>query len=427
MTIQNKVLSKTLKIVNGKLLRNVEDVVSIEKLVKILSKKGYIKKNIIDTKVYSKEEKLVEHEILKYIIHSGEYTESMAYDVNELSLKMALDLVDEGVYAYDLLPHNFTFHNGDWFLYDFDSFQLTPEKAITEIRGFFKIIFSNYEILRLISRKELGHYYLTRYRIEDIFHIIPFYRWLYLFTNQTICNILFKMKQYKSIYKYLKNLFNKYSKNHKKYYYDYKNNTDFSKINELIKQTDISYIFCIGETAANWAINANKSGINGQKLVYIDNYEICDSYYNYIKRDEIKDIIPAVLYPLVDDKEIEKECKYRALYDSYAQERFYSDSVIYLEDEINESIIEQLAIFTKKVLALKNTQKTDEYINLLNRFFTDVEITNDYLIAKNKKESKVPVANRPYKDGNRGPDAIRQSQEVKELIKKRKAQNNVIA
>lgn len=421
MTNQDKVLSKTLKIVNGKLLRNVEDVASIENLVEILNKKGYIGKNIIDTKVYSREEKLVEHEILKYIIHSGEYTESMAYDVNELSLKMALDLVDERVYAYDLLPHNFTFHNGNWFLYDFDSFQLKPEKVITEIRGFFKIVFSNCEILRLISRKELGHYYLTRYRIEDIFHIIPFHRWLYLFVNQTICNILFKMKQYKLIYKYLKNLFNKYSKNHNKYYYEYKNNIDFSTINELIKQNDISSIFCIGETSANWAINANKSEINTQKLVYIDDYEICDSYYNYIKKEGIEDIIPAVLYPLIDDKEINKEYKYRALYDSYAQERFYSDTVIYLEEEINKSIIEQLVTFTKEILVLKNTQKTGEYATLLNSFFTDIEITNDYLIAKNKIENKVPIANRPYKDGNRGPDAIRQSQEVKELIKKRKA------
>ena len=421
MTNQDKVLSKTLKIVNGKLLRNVEDVASIENLVEILNKKGYIGKNIIDTKVYSREEKLVEHEILKYIIHSGEYTESMAYDVNELSLKMALDLVDDGAYAYDLLPHNFTFHNGNWFLYDFDSFQLKPEKVITEIRGFFKIVFSNCEILRLISRKELGHYYLTRYRIEDIFHIIPFHRWLYLFVNQTICNILFKMKQYKLIYKYLKNLFNKYSKNHNKYYYEYKNNIDFSTINELIKQNDISSIFCIGETSANWAINANKSEINTQKLVYIDDYEICDSYYNYIKKEGIEDIIPAVLYPLIDDKEINKEYKYRALYDSYAQERFYSDTVIYIEEEINKSIIEQLVTFTKEILVLKNTQKTGEYATLLNSFFTDIEITNDYLIAKNKIENKVPIGNRPYKDGNRGPDAIRQSQEVKELIKKRKA------
>ena len=183
MAIQDKVLSKTLEIKNGKLLRTVEDISAIEKLIEILNKKSYIGSTIINTQINSREDNLVEHEILKYIIHSGEYTESMAYDVNMQSLKMALDLVDEGVFSYDLLPHNFTFHNGNWFLYDFDSFQLTPNKVITEIRGFFKIIFSNYEILRLISRKELEHYYLTRYRIEDILKIVKL---LEIFCRRTI-------------------------------------------------------------------------------------------------------------------------------------------------------------------------------------------------------------------------------------------------
>ena len=174
MTVEDKVLSKTLQIKNGKLLRNVDDTLSIKKILEILEKKGYKNNFVVKTQIFSEDEKLIEHEILKYIIHSGEYTESMAYDVNIHSLKMALDLIDEGVYAYDLLPHNFTFYNGKWFLYDFDSFQLNPEKIITEIRGFFKIVFSNFEILRLISRKELGYFYLTRYRIEDIIKLIPF-------------------------------------------------------------------------------------------------------------------------------------------------------------------------------------------------------------------------------------------------------------
>lgn len=414
MTVQDKVLSKTLEIKNGKLLRKVEDIYSIEKLINILKEKGYIGSTIIDTQIYSQEENLVEHEILKYIIHSGEYTESMAYDVNLQSLKMALDLVDEGVFAYDLLPHNFTFHNGNWFLYDFDSFQLKPEKTITEIRGFFKIIFSNYEILRLVSRKELKHYYLTRYRIEDIYHLIPFHRWLYLFFNQTICNILFKTKQYKLVYKYIKNLFKKYSKKHKKNYYNYKNNNDYTFINNLIKQNNISSIFCVGEVSAKWAIDSKFSGISTQKLVYIDDYDICDSYYNYVVATERKDIIPAVLYPLVDEKEIKEEYKYRALYDSYAQERFYSDAVIYLDSVINENIIEKLAIFTKEILIIKNT---DKYIEQLKNIFSNVEIINDYLIARNKIEEKIPVANKPYDDGNRGPDAHRQTWEVQKIIK----------
>ena len=88
MIVQDKILSKTLEIKDGKLLRNVEDISAIKKLIELLSKKRYIGSNVIDTKIYSEDEKLVEHEILKYIIHSGEYTESMAYDVNKLSLEM---------------------------------------------------------------------------------------------------------------------------------------------------------------------------------------------------------------------------------------------------------------------------------------------------------------------------------------------------
>ncbi len=197
MVVEDKVLTRTLKIENGRLLRNVEDVSAIKKYIQILSEKGYIDKNVISTSIFSEDEKIIEHQILKYIIHSGEYTESMAYDINLLSIKMALDVIDSKIYAYDLLPHNFTFYNGNWFLYDFDSFSISPKKTITEIRGFFKIIFSNYEILRLINREKLGHYYLTRYRIEDIFSIIPLHRWIYLSFNQIICNLLYKLKLYK--------------------------------------------------------------------------------------------------------------------------------------------------------------------------------------------------------------------------------------
>ena len=39
-------------------------------------------------------------------------------------------------------------------------------------------------------------------------------------------------------------------------------------------------------------------------------------------------------------------------------------------------------------------------------------------IAKDKINNVVPVSSKPYKDGNRGPFAIRQSRMVKELIKK---------
>lgn len=418
MTVEDKVLSKTLQIKNGKLLRNVDDTLSIKKILEILEKKGYKNNFVVKTQIFSEDEKLIEHEILKYIIHSGEYTESMAYDVNIHSLKMALDLIDEGVYAYDLLPHNFTFYNGKWFLYDFDSFQLNPEKIITEIRGFFKIVFSNFEILRLISRKELGYFYLTRYRIEDIIKLIPFTRWLYLFFNQSICNILYKLKAYKLCFIFIKKLFEKYSKKHIKNYLEYEEKNNYSYLNSLINEYNIATVFCVGETSANWAISNEYTHSNIQKLVYIDDYEICDNYYNFIVKNDLKNIIPAVLYPLINDNEISKDYKYRALYDSYAQERFYSDCTIALDfsDNDKENLLKNLSIFTSNVLILSAEQFSEKEVEYLKSIFKEVNIKEEYIVASGKKIETIPHANKPYKDGNRGPDAHRQTWEVLKLL-----------
>ena len=419
MSIQDKVLSKTLQIKNGKLLRNVGDISSIKKLIELLSKKRYIGSNVIDTKIYSEDEKLVEHEILKYIIHSGEYTESMAYDVNELSLNMAIDMCSDGVYAYDLLPHNFTFHNCKWFLYDFDSFQFSPTKSITQIRGFFKIIFSNYEILRLISRKELKHFYLTRYRIEDIFHIIPLHRWLYLFLNQSICNILYAIGFHKLTYLYLRELFKKYSKNHIKNYYQFEENSSYLELNELLSNLDIKNAFCVGEESAKWAICNEKQNQNIQKLVYLDDYNLCDEYYNFVVKNEFKNIIPAVLYPLVNDEEISISYKYRALYDTYAQERFYSDCVVVLDfvNSDKQELLKTLSMFSSKVLVLSSKLLNQEDVHYLKTLYCEVDVVSSFVIAKGKINDIIPISSKPYKDGNRGPDARRQSRMVKELIK----------
>lgn len=414
MTIKDKVLSKTLQIKNGKLLRNVEDISSIKKLIKILEKKGYINKFIVETKIYSEEEKLIEHEILPYIIHSGEYTESMAYDSTLASIDMAIDLVDEKVYAYDLFPHNYTLHNGVWFLYDFDSFQLKPEKVITEIRGFFKIIFSNYEILKLISREKLGHYYLTRYKIEDIRKMIPFSRWLYLFGNQVICNILCIFKQNKLVYLYLKKLFNEYSKNHKKNYIEYVENPNNKIINEILIENNINAAFCIGDKASNFAIFNEQNNSKTTKVVYLEDYKYCDDYYNYVMKEGYKNIIPAVLYPVLEDEEIENNLRYRALYDSYNQERFYSEAVICLDKNIENKLLEILCIYTEKILVINK----ENNIEKLKTVFECVEIKGNYIVAQNKYKTSRPLAKKRYLDGNRGIWAIKQSNIVGTMLKK---------
>ena len=68
MTVEDKVLSKTLQIKNGKLLRNVDDTLSIKKILEILEKKGYKNNFVVKTQIFSEDEKLIEHEIIQIIL-----------------------------------------------------------------------------------------------------------------------------------------------------------------------------------------------------------------------------------------------------------------------------------------------------------------------------------------------------------------------
>ena len=365
--------------------------------------------------MYSKEENLVEHEYMNYIIHSGEYTESMGYDVQKHALNMGLDFLKNKVYGWDLLPHNFSYHNGDWFLYDFDSFSLNPQRLKTQIRGYFKITFSNYEILRYLTRSEMSYYYLTRMRIEDIIKLIPIHRWLYLFSNMQICLLMQKFKLYKLAYKYLKFLFKKYSKNFKKEFYEYNLSKDEKELFEIINNEvkGVSNVFCVGETAGKWAIQNEINGSDIEKFAYIDDYIICDKYYNFIHKNKYKNLSTAVLYPLVDDENIEKNIPYRALYDTYAQYRFGSDCVISFEiDDVNV-----LKNFTTNILIIKSEK---DITNDLKEYFSDVLNQDNLYIAKNKKDKTKPIPNKPYDDGNRGPDAHRQTWEILKILNKKR-------
>lgn len=412
--MQDTVFSKTLEVKNSKLLRTVSNIDEIEKIINVIKDKGLLGNSVVDTKIFSKEKNLVEHEYLNYIIHSGEYTESMGYDVQKYALDLGIEFLKEKIYGWDLLAHNFTYAKGTWFLYDFDSFSLNPNRLITQIRGFFKITFSNYEILRYLTRSEMSYYYLTRMRIEDIIKLIPFHRWLYLFLNMTICQILYYLKLHKAAYKYLKNLFDVYSKNYKKEYYEYELTNEEKELFETInKETkELKNVFCVGETAAKWAIQSKENNEDIEKFAYIDDYIICDKYYNYIYKNKFKKLSTAVLYPLVDDKTINKDIKYRALYDTYAQYRFISDAVISIE--IDD--IKALKNFTTNMLIVKSekdlTAELKEYFNSVSNF-------GKIYIAKDKKDKTRPIPTKQYDDGNRGPDAHRQTWEILKILKEK--------
>jgi hypothetical protein len=151
----------------------------------------------------------------------------------------------------------------------------------------------------------------------------------------------------------------------------------------------------------------------------MDDYKLCDEYYNFVVKNEFKNIIPAVLYPLVNDEEISISYKYRALYDTYAQERFYSDCVVVL-DVVNsdkQELLKTLSMFSSKVLVLSSKLLNQEDVHYLKTLYCEVDVVSSFVIAKGKINDIIPISNKPYKDGNRGPDARRQSRMVKELIK----------
>ena len=101
----------------------------------------------------------------------------------------------------------------------------------------------------------------------------------------------------------------------------------FHFLNNLVLENSIKTVFGTGLLYANWSLKSDSALKN---FVYIDDYEKCDSYYKYIYANNVENISTAVLYPFVDDEIINKDIKYRALYDSYAQRRFKSEACFVL-------------------------------------------------------------------------------------------------
>ncbi len=298
--------SDTVKQKDGKIFRIVDNIDETKRIIDIIKNSDYLSDCVVDTKIYSDEKKIVQHEFLKGIIHSEEYTETMAYDVSELALEMCIELEKFGICGWDLLPHNFTFNNGRWILYDFEGLSLETRKIKALARGFFKIVFSSFEFTKLISRKELGQYYLNRVKCSQIFTMIPFVNWLKYFLNLQYSLYLIRTKQFKKMYEFLhKILQNYYSENaDKSYVYQPKllfNNNLNNFIVENLQNQCISDIFSVGEEAANFSLPLNE---NIHKTIYIDDYELCDSVYKYVRNNKMKNVNIGVLYPLENDNEI---------------------------------------------------------------------------------------------------------------------------
>jgi len=366
-----------LHVKDGKVLREVADTDEAVSVIYIMKECGYYGKNVVETRVYSKKQNLLEHKLISPIIYSGEYSVSMAYDVSEFCLRMGEDALIHSLYAYDLLPHNFTFYDGEWLLYDFGAFEQYPFNFKTQARGTFKITFAAFELLKMLDRAELGQYFLNRISAEKLVYMVSLNRYFIFEVKLLFVKILYHLKLYGASYKFMKYLLRRYRRvfRRKVYSFDsdfeHKNNEAFSLIEKILNENGVNNIFSVGEMSAAWALkNADKYKVSA----YLDSYDTCDEIYNYIRKNNIKNIIPAVVYPFIDDAKIPLHYKFRALYDDFAKERFISDVVINLnfEDLLNNkdgvcsagvrSVVQNLSDFSDKLIILK-VKSTFLYIN----------------------------------------------------------------
>lgn len=441
MELMNKediIFSETVQLKDGKLLRKVENVEESEKIIEILKKNNMLGSCVVDTRVFSVDEKCLEHDFIPNIIYSGEYTESMAFDVTQESVNMAKMLYDEGLYSWDLMPHNFTFCDGKWILDDFGSFSLNPVNVKTQVRSLFKITFSAFELKKVINRKKLKHYYLNRIKTFDLFKMIPFKNWFLFFCKLKFCLLLCSLGLYKQVYYNLDKIFKEYLNSLNRIESDYtlstKDKNIFEYIEKIVQYENAESVFYIGVESAKYAQAGNKN-FNLKKFVYIDDYDDCDSFYNFIRKNNIKNISTGVFYPYLFDDEIPNEYKYRALYDSFTAERFKSNAVIIsdidesLSDNIDE-YLDNVSQLTSNLLIIKlNNTQFEKYINNLDtklkKIFNSFEIINfesEYLlVCKQKFNNEIlKKTDKEYINYNRGPEAKYQTKKILEIIKRNK-------
>lgn len=428
MSEDKVVYTKSVYEQDGDIIRNVQNIEDAKKIIEILSKNNILGKYIVETKVLSEEDKLLSHRNIKGIIHSEEYTESMAYDVAKHAIDLALILYNKGIYAWDLLPHNFTYKDAKWLLYDFDAISLKPNKVKTQVRGFYKIIFSSFEFLKRVKRKDLRQCFLNRVRFPDLLKMLPFLNWFKLFISENYCLLLVKLRMYKYAYLHLKYALKQYKSVIQKQEYNTKisqlEQVQYSHINTLLNNHNIEDVMCVGENAAKWAVNSSLNNIN--KMVYVDDYEITDNLYNCINKNNIKNITIGELFPLSEDDIIIRSYKYRALYDSFTKKRFPSDCAILLnilpQDQTIEDFIQHFSSYASKLLIIQfNEENKKEIFNQLSMLYDKVDfIYSISLIVAydrkpfdnlNKKES-------PYTNYNRGEYCHSQTRELMKILKK---------
>lgn len=415
---------------DNRVLRVVSKIEDAEAILSAINLQENIKKHIIDTKIFSVSDKLLEHRKIKHIIHSGEFTESMAYDVTRLALDIASYMIDKGIYSYDLLPHNFTLDDGKWILYDFGSFSVDSRKVKTQIRSTFKISFASYELLKLIKRSRMKHYFLNRVRSKCLIHMISFKDWIKWRFEMAYARFLSEIGLYKQMYRYLKEVQMTYDDMHTPLVYKYKPTEYDKEYNTCISKmitSDIEDILCLGKFGGDFALESN---ISFSKIVYIDDYDLCDKYYNYVKQKRIPKISSAVFQPLLKDKFISDKVKYRALYDEFTCERFRSDTVILDFDEIYDEkqcgINEFLNIISgysdcSLILKIsKNSSYFDDVKSTLPSLYKNISVkdfpVSEVIELKEKISNSYTEGTICYKNANRMNEADAQNLALLDIL-----------
>lgn len=417
--------SNKVKICGNKVFRYIENPDDAKRIIEVCKSKNRLGNDIIDTKVVSEEEKLLEHKYISPIIHSGEYTESMVYDLTEIALDTAIDFVDYGVYSFDLLPHNYTYNNGKWVLYDFGAFETVPKNVKTQIRGCFKICFSMFELSKIIERKYLKHYYLNRIKTSALFKMIPMWNFASLELKSLICKMLYLFGFYKQSYLFLKRIFENYKKNFVKQEYEPNMFASVYTLDGILEQNAIYSSFIAGKCAQDYAATSKNSV---KKFIYINDYELCDKFYNYIFKNHRTEISTAVLYPMVQDELIPESYSYRALYDSFVQERFESDAIIIMDynefSEVEDDVfLENISRFGNKLMVLGFASLDKKYKNIsekIHKYYKELEYvkSGDYIfiVAKNRVKKGKFILPVEYTNYNRRECEVLHSEKILEIL-----------
>lgn len=416
-------------------LRDVSDIAPIidyEKMLAVINNNEFLKKIIVETQINSKEKSTLKHRKIKHIIHSSEFTESMALDVTKTAIDLSLELLNYGIYANDLLAHNFTLENGKWILYDFCSFSYNPDGLKTQIRGTFNISFAAFELMKIIKRNKLKHYFLNRIKYSRLIKMISFPNWLKWYINMKFILMLVSLKQHKQALMLMKKLYEGYNKQYKRTVYNFILKTENKKIYDYIEKlvSENTDVLCLGQFMGDWALYSNTPV---SKIFYTDNYTLCDEYYNYLIKNEIKNISTAVFQPLSADEKLNDNIKYRALYDDFTKNRLASSFVLIDFDEVYDTKYKTLSEFCciisgyakdcvviklrkDKLLAGRIQDEMRKYFE-----YTDCMDAGIYYILVEKVNiSSGKLKNiKYYGNDNRSKDAKKQCNAILDIIKQK--------